>query len=136
MDRMFDRLSLALGQPLPGVVNGGLIGLWWALFALGGVSLLPAAYAALQGVVTDAVPGLSLPPREIIVPVFIGLTLLQLSHAQMVARRRALLAAARGEPAPVDALMSAPTPRLTPAQLWGFGLVVTLLFGYVLWRWM
>jgi hypothetical protein len=32
--------------------------------------------------------------------------------------------------------MSAPTPRLTPAQLWGFGLVVTLLFGYVLWRWM
>ena len=136
MDRMFDRLSLALGRPLPGAVNGGLVGLGWALFALAGVSMFPAAYAALQGVVADAVPGLPLPRREIIVPVFIGLTLLQLSHAQMVARRRELLAAARGEPAPVDALMSAPTPRLTPAQLWGFGLVVTLLFGYVLWRWM
>lgn len=135
MDRMFDRLSLALGRPLPGAVNGGLIGLWWALFALGGVSMLPAAYAALQGVVADAVPGLTLPPARLILPAFIGFTLLRTVHALMVARRRELLAATRGEPAPVDALMSAPTPRLTPAQLWGFGLVATLLFGYVLWRW-
>jgi hypothetical protein len=58
---MFDRLSLALGRPLPGAVNGGLIGLWWALFALGGVSLLPAAYAALQGVIASSRPSSASP---------------------------------------------------------------------------
>ncbi|HEV7353037.1 MAG TPA: hypothetical protein VGN74_07925 [Brevundimonas sp.] len=44
-------------------------------------------------------------------------------------------AAAAGEPAPGTALTSEPTPRITPAQLWSFALVATLLFGYVLWRW-
>lgn len=135
MDRTLDWLSLALGYPLPLPVRWGVLGLWWALFALAGVSMFPADYAALQGVVADAGLGLTLPPARFILPAFIGFTLLHTVHALMVARRRELLAAAAGEPAPGAALWSEQTPRITPAQLWGFALVATLLFGYVLWRW-
>jgi hypothetical protein len=135
MDRTLDWLSLALGYQPPLPVRWGVVGLWWALFALAGVSMFPADYAALQGVVADAGLGLTLPPARFILPAFTGFNLLFIVYVQMVARRRELRAAARGEPAPGTALTSEPTPRITPAQLWSFALVATLLFGYVLWRW-
>lgn len=91
MDQILDRLSLTIGHRLPVPLNWLVSLVWWITFAVAMLSLWSEVYRALGRVLeTNGVP-ISLPDTLVIVPVMIGLTIVQLVHELAIKRRDILL---------------------------------------------
>ena len=92
MSSLIDGLSMVFGRPFPKPLNLLPSVIWWAVFGLAMLSLVPEAYQQLERMLGSNRAAVSLPSGALIVPIMIALTILQLLHAAAVARRRRLLA--------------------------------------------
>lgn len=137
MDQALDRLSFAIGHRLPRPINLVVNVLWWTVFLLAMLSFSPSGYEAVENLVSASGINVRFPANGIIVPWMIGLTILQMVHSRAVVRRSELvgLAECRAfEPRLTVEQANHRSPRPTSAQIWGFTIVATVLFGYIISR--
>ena len=91
MDQILDNLSLTLGHRLPVPFNWLVSLVWWITFVVAMLSVWPDVYRAFGQVLETNGIAINLPDTMVIVPVMIGLTIVQLVHGLAIKRRDILL---------------------------------------------
>jgi len=91
MDRILDSLSLTFGRPLPVVLTWVTNIVWWTVFLVAMLSLWPEAYRAFGDFLAKNGIAFSLPSTDVVVPLMIVLTCIQLVHGLAIRRRNELL---------------------------------------------